>query len=218
MALCLFFKRLPQCTLFHVIIYLMHSNASEPLPICVKLLVKNTLWCRGDKTNKQTNKKKKHQSNFVQSTNTKCSKIWAPIREKLSGQRTDRVPWSCLLNHSWIRHSSPLISCQKNNKNKTTTTTKKAMDSVPVQINYFLTVLIWGAPWASWHPLIPSGDMNMWLFSATLHLTPSPVFMLCNTGPQIAMWDWYTHTQSSKRYLMLLWFDEHAAFFFFFFF
>ena len=125
------------------------------------------------------------------------------------------VPIEPLMDQAFI--SSDILP-EKQQKQNNNNNNKKAMDSVPVQINYFLTVLIWGAPWASWHPLIPSGDMNMWLFSATLHLTPSPVFMLCNTGPQIAMWDWYTHTQSSKRYLMLLWFDEHAAFFFFFFF
>lgn len=201
MALCLFFKRLPQCTVFHGIIYLMHTNTSVPLPICVKLLVKNALWCRGDKKPPVQYCKYKVLQN-MSARNRKTE--WTT-----HGSCSMIVPIEPVMDQAFICSE---ILPEKQQKQK-----QKAMDSVPVQINYFLTVLIWGVPWASTHPLIPSGDMNMWLFSATLHLTPSPVFMLCNTGPQIAMWDWYTHTQSSKRYLMLLWFDEHAAFFFFFF-
>lgn len=55
-------------------------------------------------------------------------------------------------------------------------------------------------PWASTHLYPPKRHKHV-TFTTTLHLTPSPVFALCNTAPQIAEWDWYIYMQTVNNTL-----------------
>lgn len=60
------------------------------------------------------------------------------------------------------------------------------MASFLVQMNYSLVVLNRVVPGAATHLYSPQRYKHV-TFSTTLHLTPSPAFMLRNTVPQIAM-------------------------------
>lgn len=92
----------------------------------------------------------------------------------------------------------------------------KEQDLSPCPDELLLTVPNRGMPRAFRHLLFPSRDNEHVTFSTTLHLTPSPVFALCNTDPQIALWDWYILRRVSDA-LCLRWFDERTFVFLFFF-